>query len=204
MKIQRSELKAIVKECLKELIAEGALNNVISEAMQTQQMPMMNYGYPQQMSIMPNSMGVSGKVKTVAGSIAKTSEEAKLYETIFSDAEMTMRQQDGSDVDPQNVIRNMQMQAPTQDYYFQQQPQYNQGYMPPPQQYQQPYQQPVPQQPQFMHNIRGQQPQRGNQSQGSRWASLAFNSPIKNRPDASGGSVGSLGGGPGTNMGKFD
>jgi NACalpha-BTF3-like transcription factor len=175
MKIHRSELKAIVKECLKELIDEGALNNIVREVIQTQQIPIqnINYGYPQQI---PN-VGVSDKVKKIAGSIAKTSEEAKLYEAIFSDSEFTMKQQTGADLDPLNIIKNIQMQAPNQDYYFQQ----PQNYM----HHQQPQQQ--PQQQQFLHNIKGQASHTGhtsNQLQASRWASLAFNSPIKNRPDS--------------------
>jgi hypothetical protein len=70
-----------------------------------------------------------------------------------------------------------------------------------PQQPQQQYMQMPPQmmQPQMMHQLPPQQNGGIN-----RWAQLAFNSPIKNRPgDDPLSGFGGSGGPPGTNMGKF-
>lgn len=208
MKLQRSELKAIVKECLKELINEGAMNTIIAEMVRTQGLPMPAYpqGYPQpMMGYPPQQRNTSPKVKMAAAAAAKTPQEAKLYETIFAGAEETMAEQTAVDPDPDSI---RQYNEQHQDYYFNnQQPHYpQQQYNQYPSQYYQP--QYPPQQPQYMHNqMPIPHPQQPPQTHGgaSKWAQLAFNSPIKNRPDASsGGGMGGMGGMPGTNMGKFD
>lgn len=197
MKIQRSELKMIVKECLKELISEGAFNNLMTEAMGSvpqQQLAPPYYGQPQPYGP-PRPMNPAARA--TAQSMAKTPEEAALYETIFADSHQTMMAQDGASVDPRDIARYQQAnyQQYQQQQYFEQ-PQ--NGY------YQQPQYAPQqPQQPQYMHRqnaMQQGQPPRG----GNRWADLAFNSPIKNRPISEEGGPGPSGGRMGANMGKFD
>jgi hypothetical protein len=199
MKIPRNEFKTVIKECLKELISEGALNNAIAQLIQTQGIPVTG---------MQGALPTDPRIQAVAQSVARNGGDAKLYEAIFADAMGTMAYQNG--VDPQlmmqpnnmnnmNMMQPMMSQAPMAGNY------YPQGYQQPmmPQYAQQmPMQQPMmPQQPQQQLMLHQQQ-QGGNIS---RWAQLAFNSPIKNRPDGDGALPGmGNGGSPGSNMGKFD
>lgn len=215
MKIPRNEFKIVIKECLKELIAEGALNNAIAQLIQNQGIPI---------SGMQNVMPTDPRIQAVAQSVARNGGDAKLYETIFTDAIGTMAYQNG--VDPQQMMQNnmgamggmgmngmmpqqQMMQQPMAGNYYQDFGQQPQQMMPMQPQYmsQMPVQQqPMMQQPQnqLMLHQQGQQ-QQGQGGGISRWAQLAFNSPIKNRPDGEGGMPGmGNSGSPGSNMGKFD
>ncbi len=194
MKIPMSEFKNVIKECLKELIAEGALNNTISQMIQTQGIPLSN------VNMQNTHPQVNPAIQALAQSMTRNGGDSKLMEAIFADAYNTMHYQNG--VDPQNMMQNMggMMGNPMM-------PQMNQGYF---NGYPQQQMMQMPQyQQQMMPQMQMQRPmmpaaQQGNSGM-NRWAELAFNSPIKNRPDAEGGFGGSFAnsGPPGSNMGKF-
>ena len=213
MKIPRSEFKAVIKECLKELINEGALNNVVSQLIQTQGIPVAQN---QMSNMQQNNPTMDPRIQAVAQSVARNGADAKLYEAIFADAVGTMAYQNG--VDPQlmmqgnnNMMGNMmpQPQMMNQGYFggYPQQMMPNQYGMQQPMPMQQ---QPMMQMQQgtsqqlMLHQQNPQQPQQGGGGGMSRWAQLAYNSPIKNRPDSEGGLTLGNGGSPGSNMGKFD
>jgi hypothetical protein len=174
MKIPRNEFKNVIKECLKELIAEGALNNVIAEMVNTQGIPLNmqsnNVGYRQ------NPMTADPRVQAAAKLLSKGG-DTKLAESIFADSLQTVAEQNAmfdpnahqmQDIYNQGMMgMNGQQVMPQQGYY-----QNN---------YQQPQQQPG------MLNGNGNQP---NNAGMNVWAKLAFNSPIKNRPPMSTGGAG--------------
>ena len=217
MKIPRSEFKVIIKECLKELIAEGALNNTISQLIQTQGIPVNGMQQQQQM-MQQNNMPLDPRIQAVAQSAARGG-DSKLYEAIFQDALGTVAYQQGGDQQAmmQNTFDGMggmggmggqQMMMPqggsmNNGYYnngYPQQPQYMNMQGPMMQQ------QMMPQQPQQQLALRQQGGQPQSPAGGmSRWAALAYNSPIKNRPASEDGGPLTLGniGPAGSSMGNF-
>jgi hypothetical protein len=194
MKIPRNEFKNVIKECLKELIAEGALNNVIAEMVNTQGIPLNmqsnNVGYRQ------NPMTADPRVQAAAKLLSKGG-DTKLAESIFADSLQTVAEQNAmfdpnahqmQDIYNQGMMgMNGQQVMPQQGYYQNnyQQPMMQQPMMPQQGYYQNNYQQ--PQQQPGMLNGNGNQP---NNAGMNVWAKLAFNSPIKNRPPMSTGGAG--------------
>lgn len=149
IKTNGKEFKALIKECLKELIMEGALNHLL----------------PQQQN-QPIQV-VDPRVQYAAQVGAQIGGGNKIYENIFADTMMnTLPQQQAND--PQALMANpyVQPMGMYNNGYQQQQPQYIQ---PQPQQY-------VQQQPQYLNS--GYQPQYAPQQQqpqhASNWARLAF------------------------------
>ena len=203
MKMPRSEFKSLIKECMKELIAEGALNNVVIDAIKgiSYQTP------PQQHNMLVSQNPINPTISALANSVAKNPMEAKLYENIFADSAQTAMMQNNADP---NLIAQQQMSQMNmgnagfngmQGYgqqpnpYFQ--PVNNHNFVP--QQGYQQFQQPQ-HNPQYLQNS----PVQGNNGGGNgfnRWAQLAFNSPIKNRPEADGGF--GVAGPLGSGLGKF-
>jgi len=189
MKIRREDFKALLKECLEELISEGALNHLLP-----QQMASPQYQQYQQ----PMSAPVDPRIRALAQQTAKNPKEAVMLEALLSDTAMnTMPAAMASD--PMNMMNgdyNSQMMMGQQPQYGQQQPQYVN----------------VPQaQPLLMQQGQGgqqygQQQPNNNGGYASNWARLAFNSPIRNRPSQDGGSMfggGSSGFLPGMGMSRF-
>ena len=221
MKIPRSEFKTIIKECLKELISEGALNNAISQIIQVQGIPVN--GMQQQQNMMMQAP-MDPRIQAVAQSAARGGGDAKLYEAIFADALGTMNNQNGNDM-PMMMQNNMNtdgigmggqqnmMMNPggsmNNNGYFNAYPQQQQNI---PQQYMNMQQGPMMQQQMMPMQQQGQpqqqlslrQPQQGGNNM-SRWAQLAYNSPIKNRPASDDGGPLTLGniGPAGSSKGNF-
>jgi hypothetical protein len=154
IKTNGKEFKALIKECLKELIMEGALNHLLPQHGQQSQ--------PIQV--------VDPRVQYAAQVGAQVGGGNKIYENIFADTMLnTLPQQQAND--PQALMANPYVQPMgmyNNNGYQQQQPQYIQ-----PQQQQYVQQQPM-QQPQFLNS--GYQPQYAPQQpqHASNWARLAF------------------------------
>ena len=150
------EFKALIKECLKELIMEGALNHLL----------------PQQQN-QPIQV-VDPRVQYAAQVGAQIGGGSKIYENIFADTMMnTLPQQQAND--PQALMANPYVQPMgmyNNNGYQQQQPQYIQPQ--PQQQYVQQSQPMQQQQPQYLNS--GYQPQYAPQQpqHASNWARLAF------------------------------
>ncbi len=219
MKIQRNDLKAVIKECLKELISEGALNNTIANLINNQGIPMTGMGMQ---PMQQNMQALDPRIQAVANSMAKNGNDQKLYEAIFADSLGTVAQQ--SNADPLAMMNNQMNQGmnfnPGMNNFFQQ------GFSQQPQQMMPQYAPQMPMQPMQQNMMGMMQPQQGmpqmlhqnpqaamaNQmSQGaqpskgwiSRWAELAMSKPISNRPSSEGGFGGEGSGPPGSNMGSF-
>ena len=172
MKIQRSQLKEIIKECIKELLAEGSLNEMFVPQGNQQ---MLHMNQPKQQ--------LDPRVRSVAASVGKTPKERAMFESILSDTLNTAAEQQAGEVDPQywNQEYQNQLQQQNNNTGMVHVPQINQMYG----MQQQPQQ---PQYPAMMQQGYGntgyQQQPMNNMGAGysSPWARLAFNSPISNRP----------------------
>ena len=153
VKFTRSEFKTLIKECLKELIHEGALNHVIQQ--------------PQMMVPVQQFQQPPSPLQNLAQSMAKGNPaQAQMYENILASAAGTMQEQNHSDplrmMDQGNMFGNMNMGM--QQQQFQEPVIINNspnGMIPP--------------------SNMNQQPQN---AVASKWAQLAFNSPIRNRPQS--------------------
>lgn len=182
MKVQKAEFKAIIKECLKELVAEGALDHmvagVISERSQVvQQQTMLN----------------DPRIKMAAGG-------NPIMEQVFADTAIhSMNPQQQQPVQmPYGLNPDMVGQSlnPAMlNYAAPQQQMIPQGRNPLP-----------PRDPQAVAALQAAVSGHINENQQqpvSNWARLAFNKPISNRPAQSGGG---FGGGhlPGTKKGSFE
>ena len=159
MKIQKTEFKAIIKECLKELVAEGALDHMVT-GMVTERASTI-----QQQAMMQDPRIVATAYQTAGGN----PQQAALMEQIFADTAVNslpnhMRNEmPGAGANLASLQEGMIPSPPS-------------GYLPqrnplPPKQAVQPQQQATP---------------------ASRWANLAFNSPISNRPTQGAGTSGFL------------
>jgi hypothetical protein len=168
MKIQKTEFKAIIKECLKELINEGALNQIVAGVFSEQ-----STVSAQQLAV-SNPLIKAAAIQTAGGN----PQQVALMEQIFADTAVNslpnhMRNEmPGAGANITSLQEGMISSSPS-------------GYLPqrnplPPKQTVQPQQQTTP---------------------ASRWANLAFNSPISNRPTHGAGSSGFL---PGTKKGSFE
>jgi hypothetical protein len=155
---------------------------------------------------------IDPRAAALGQSIGKNSNEAKLFEAIFTDSANTMAIQ--NNVDQQyGMQNNMNMNMgygintiPQNQYgnYYNQMPQSQFNAQPP--------QMMPPYQPQMLNgypqnqniSVPAQQPNGDRSNPINRLVYLAFNSPIKNRPDSEGG-LGSRPAGPaGKSFGSFD
>lgn len=161
MKIQKTEFKAIIKECLKELISEGALNhmftNIIAE--RSNLMPQQQLNPQMRMAIQAAAGG------------------NPIMEQIYADTAITSLYQQQNNIMPNGQplpagvnLTMFESQQP------QMQPMQN-GFTPTP-----------PRNPLPPRELQQQQGQA--QQSVSTWARLAFNSPISNRPGGPRGSEG--------------
>lgn len=174
MKMPKSEFKNIIKECLKELITEGALDHILTGVVSEQAM------VHQQQLASSNPIVKAAAMQTSGGN----PQQAAIMEQIFADTVVNSLPQHmrnempGMGANIASLQEGMNMpSSPSIGYLPQRNP------LPPREAVSQ-LQQPV-------------------NSPASRWASLAFNSPISNRPTQ--GSV--PGGGsflPGGKKGKFE
>ena len=177
-KIKRSDFKNIIKECIIEMVKDGSLASAYNQRQETQ--------------LVQQQLATNPMVRIAASQAGKNPNEIKILENILADtAATTMQEQMQNDpfgsmdagvqfpqgIAPQSGYQpqpqNLVHVPQAQPFYAQQSPQY--------------LQQPLPQQQ--------------RQAPASTWARLAFNSPIKNRPNADGSSAsGAL---PGQNFGNF-
>lgn len=175
MKIQKTEFKAIIKECLKELVAEGALDHMVGGMLAERSNVL------QQQAVMQDP-----RIKMAAGG-------NPIMEQIFADTAVTslpMQQQgimpNGMTL-PVGVNLNMlgeNLSSPSSLGYV------PQGRNPLP-----------PRDPNAVAAL--QQMAQPQQTPASTWARLAFNSPISNRPGGPRGSGGE-GHLPGSKKGSFE
>ena len=172
MKIQKTEFKAIIKECLKELVAEGALDHMVT-GMVTERASTI-----QQQAMMQDPRIVATAYQTAGGN----PQQAALMQQIFADTALnTLPQHMRNEVPGAgmgvnlNMINEQPMPSST-------------GYLP--------QRNPLP--PRDAMSLQQQQ----GGSPASRWANLAFNSPISNRPGGS--TTGGTGFLPGSKKGNFE
>ena len=167
----KSEFKNIIKECLKELIQEGALDHMVGGAI-SEQSAMM-----QQQLAVQNPMVRAAAMQTAGGN----PQQAAIMEQIFADTAINSLPQHmrnevlGAGMGVNLAALNEQGMVPSTGYLPQRNP------LPP-------------------RNMVAQQ--QGPASAASRWANLAFNSPISNRPgNSAAGGAGFL---PGSKKGSFE
>ncbi len=207
-KIQRSQLKEIIKECIMELVSDGSLNETLQRLSFNTNPQML---HSNQVHNQPKQL--DPRVKSVAASVGKTPKERAMFESILSDTLETAIEQQSGEVDPQfwnqdtmnglqgmngnnsSVVQVPQLNQIMTGQYPQQQPTMNNGYG---QQGYGGYQPQQPQQRQMVYGNGYNQQQAAHAGYPSLFAKLAFNSPISNRPQngSGGGSAGFL---PGVN-----
>ena len=179
MKITKTEFKSIIKECLQELVSEGALDHMVARVI-TERVAMQD----------PRVRAAA--FQAAGGNLG----QANIMEQVFADTMMnTLPQQQHA----QNMLGNgmalppgMQVGMMGEVVYSDPQQMMQQQ---PPQQQQYSVQGRNPLPPRDPHQT--QQPQTA-----STWARLAFNSPISNRPGgARGGDPAHL---PGSKKGSFE
>lgn len=176
MKIQKNEFKAIIKECLKELINEGALNPILSGLLSEQSSGDV---FKDQQQIPVNNQLIKAVAMQTAGGNPK---QAEIMEQIFADTAVNslpyhMRNEmPGSGANIASLSEGMVT------------PSYSQNTFTPPRN-------PLP-----PRELTQQQPV----TAASRWANLAFNSPISNRPSSHGVGPGASGFMPGAKKGSFE
>lgn len=184
MKIQKTEFKAIIKECLKELVSEGALDHMVNGMLAERSTVL------QQQAVIQDP-----RIKMAGGG-------NPIMEQIFADTAVTSLPQQQQGIMPNGqafpagvnlallgeVNNNNMSSSPSIGYV-------PQGRNPLP-----------PRDPQAVAMLQQQSNQYNQQMQqqnpASTWARLAFNSPISNRPGGPRGTgEGHL---PGSNKGKFE
>ena len=180
MKIPKTEFKAIIKESLKELISEGALDHIFASLLSEHV-----GGYQQQ------AMLNDPRVKMAAAQIANGNpQQSRLMEQILADTAMNSlpEQQSANSRLPNGMpMPGSGMMNEIQNYNLG-----GMGAMS------------TPRNPLPPREMIQQQQQQAN-GFASEWARLAFNSPISNRPKAGGGIPGSSGGFlPGSKKGSFE
>lgn len=187
MKIPKAEFRAIVKEALQELISEGALDHLVHGTLMTERPHLYAQHQPQQQGMMLHDPAMRAAAMQAAGG---DPQQFAVMEQVFADTAMNsvpfhMRN------DPSPGMMGGQGGGG----YYPQQQQMPPAYAP---QYRNPLpplqQQPAPSGP-------PQGPGPGGAPQ-NRWAHLAFQSPISNRPQSGGGSSGGFL--PGSKKGKFE
>lgn len=168
MKIPKTEFKNIIKECLKELINEGALDHMVGG------MVGERAGMVQQQVALNDPRVRMAAMASGGGNPQQT----QLMEQIFADAALNSLPQQMRNEQPNmmnfmnNATAGGQPQYYPQEQDFSSHPQAGFGRNPLP-----------PRDPQAMQ----QQQRQGGPA--SRWAGLAFNSPISNRPSQGPGGV---------------
>lgn len=178
MKIQKTEFKAIVKDCLKELVAEGALDHMVSGLLAERA------NILQHQSVMQDP-----RIKMAAGG-------NPIMEQIFADTAVTSLPMQQQGIMPNGMTLpagvNLAMLGENTAH-----PSPSFGYVP---QGRNPL---PPRDPNAVAALQQQyQQQQTQQSPASTWARLAFNSPISNRPGGPRGtSDGHL---PGAKKGSFE
>ena len=170
MKIPKAEFKSIIKECLKELINEGAIDHMVG-----------GMADERAMAVQHNNMLQDPRVRAAASQTAGGNpQQTALMEQIFADTALN------------SLPHHMRNEVPGQgsginlaaiDESFSSSKQHL------------PQRNPLP-----PRHAQQQSQQRQAGSPASRWANLAFNSPISNRPSG-GGSAGHL---PGSKKGSFE
>lgn len=177
LKISRSEFKSVVKESLRELIAEGAFNSMFTNLVMESQ---------QQMMVQP---AVDPRIQAAAIAAAKGNpKQASVMNEIFMDTMMrTIPEREAQEnAVAEGVSLNqfpmfqqvVQQPVPQQPFGFPQT-----QHVPMPQAFQP--QQMVPRNPLPPRDPNFQPPQPAgmlNEGAVSPWARLAFNKPITNRP----------------------
>ena len=181
MKVQKAEFKAIIKECLKELVAEGALDHMISGVVTERSQAI------QQQALLQDP-----RIKMAAGG-------NPIMEQVFADTAMnSMNPQQPSmpyGLNSDMIGQSYNPMMMQQQMMPQQQMMVPQGRNPLP-----------PRDPQAVAALQAavtSHVQQQQQQPTSNWARLAFNKPISNRPAQSGGG---FGGGhlPGAKKGSFE
>jgi hypothetical protein len=177
MKVQKAEFKAIIKECLKELVSEGALDHMISGVVTERSQAI------QQQNLLQDP-----RIKMAAGG-------NPIMEQVFADTALNSMQPQqpsmpyGLNPDMVGQSFNPMMMQPQQ-----QQMMVPQGRNPLP-----------PRDPQAVAALQAAVTTHVQQQQPmSNWARLAFNKPISNRPAQSGGGFGGGGHLPGAKKGSFE
>lgn len=174
MKVQKAEFKAIIKECLKELVAEGALDHMITGVVTERSQAM------QQQTLLQDP-----RIKMAAGG-------NPIMEQVFADTAMnSMNPQQPSM--PYGLNPDMIGQSYNPMMMPQQQMMVPQGRNPLP-----------PRDPQAVAALQAAVTNHVQQQPISNWARLAFNKPISNRPAQSGGGFGGGGHLPGAKKGSFE
>ena len=180
MKIQRTEFKSIIKECLKELITEGALDHMVTGLVSER----TNQAYNQSYLNDP-------RVKMAAAQIAGGNpQQTQMMEQILADTAMNSLpdQQAAMNRLPNGMPMPGAIGGMQQDNMLNEYGSPNGGHS-------------LQRNPLPPREAQRQQSQSSGAA--SRWASLAFNSPISNRPQS--GAGGSSGGFlPGAKKGSFE
>jgi hypothetical protein len=175
MKIPKTEFKAIIKESLKELINEGALDHILAGLLSEQASTMQQYAAM-------NDPRVKMAAAQIAGGDPR---QSKLMEQILADTAMNTlpEQQSANSRLPNGMPMPGNMMSEMQGYNM-------------------PSGMGVPRNPLPPREM-VQQPQQQGRGFVSEWARLAFNSPISNRPQS--GAAGAPGGFlPGAKKGSFE
>lgn len=173
MKIPKTEFKAIIKECLKELVAEGALDHMVSGMVNERAVTI------QQQAVMQDPRVMAAAMQSAGGN----PQQAHLMQQIFADTAVNSLPQHmrnevpGGGMGVNLSMINEQPLAPSTGYL----PQRN----------------PLPPRDAVQQMVAGPQA-----SANTRWANLAFNSPISNRPGGS--TTGGAGFLPGSKKGNFE
>lgn len=172
LKISRSEFKSVVKESLRELIAEGAFNSMFTSLVLESQ---------QQMVMQP---AVDPRIQAAAIAAARGNpKQTSVMNEIFMDT--MMRTIPEREAQENNIAEGVSLnQFPMFQQAMQQQPP-QQVPMLPPQAFLQPQQQAMPRNPLPPRDPNFQPPMPAgmlNEGAASPWARLAFNKPITNRP----------------------
>lgn len=179
MKVQKAEFKAIIKECLKELVAEGALDHMITGVVTERSQAM------QQQTLLQDP-----RIKMAAGG-------NPIMEQVFADTALnSMNPQQPSipyGLNPDMIGQSYNPMMMQQQMMPQQQMMIPQGRNPLP-----------PRDPQAVAALQAAVTSHVQQQPTSNWARLAFNKPISNRPAQSGGGFGGAGHLPGAKKGSFE
>jgi len=186
MKLTKSDLKVIVKECLLEMLQEPAVAAKLMESLNRPAQPMQ----------LGSGMGRPQGQASIMSAILEDTANTTMRQQMSHDPEQLYNEQYAPQFATPQQVYAPQQQMPMQQYTqpMQQQPQFaappQQRYMAPQQQQRQPQQ------------------QQGPGAFSSNWARLAFNQPIKlGGADHEGGGGGMLGGDPnflpGRTIGQF-
>jgi hypothetical protein len=174
MKIQKAEFKAIIKECLKELVAEGALDHMVANTLAERSTVL------QQQSVMQDP-----RIKMAAAG-------NPIMEQIFADTAVTSLPQQQQGILPNGMALPAGVNLGMLGENYPSSPSF--GYVPQ-------GRNPLP--PRDPQAVAALQQMAQPQAPASTWARLAFNSPISNRPGGQRGMTGE-GHLPGSRKGSFE